>query len=305
MVDSRFEANAVIPTTGRTSLLAAVKSVCGQTIPVHPIVVLDRPEKAEDVRSVLEPFDHTLIVTSGATGGAAARNLGMEHSEADYICFLDDDDIWLPHKTEAQLEAFSEAKGSFMLSASAIIFDRTFDHVVIPKRPPETKDGIGSYMVQRPQLRFGSNVIQSSTVVVSKSVARRCKWNAELRKHQDWDFVARCLSFEDVKFVWVNDPLAIVTKGSEQSISMTSDWRASAQFLCHHKNALTRKATADFVWSHIIRASLHKGDIAGLRFALAERASMRPHWTAAAVGLSGAAAWLKSNWVASRSETVE
>lgn len=299
MVDTRFEANAVIPTTGRTSLVAAVRSVCRQTIPVHPIVVLDRPEKADEVRSVLEPFDHTLVVTAGSTGGAAARNLGMEHSRADYICFLDDDDIWLPHKTEAQLEACSKADGPLVLSASAMIFDRTFDHVVIPTMPPGTKDGIRSYMVQRPKLRFGSNVIQSSTVVVNQGVAKRCRWNAGLRKHQDWDFVARCLSFQDVSFVWVNDPLAVVAKGSQQSISMTSDWRASAQFLCDHKSGLSRRATADFLWSHIIRASLHNGDVDGLRFAFAQRESMRPHWTAAVVGLTGAAEWLKSTRVAS------
>ncbi|WP_353647252.1 glycosyltransferase family A protein [Mycobacterium sp. IS-1742] len=291
---------AVIPTTGRPSLAAAVKSVMRQTIPVHPIIVLDRPEKADDVRSVLDPFDHTLVITEGATGGAAARNLGIEHSEADYICFLDDDDTWLPHKTETQLEACSKVQSPFLLSASAMVFDRSFDHVVIPRRPPETQDGIGSYMVQRPELRFGSNVVQSSTLLMSKLLVQRCTWNANLRKHQDWDYVTRCLSFEDVNFVWVNEPLAIVTKGSQESISMTCDWRASAEFLRDHRNELSRKAAADFVWSQIIRASLQKGDFAGVRFALSQRELMRPHWTAAVVGLSGAAERLKQNYRASR-----
>lgn len=41
-------------------------------------------------------------------GVSSARNLGVKNSSAEWICFLDSDDEWLPSKLEAQLQYIQE-----------------------------------------------------------------------------------------------------------------------------------------------------------------------------------------------------
>lgn len=45
-----------------------------------------------------------LIAQIENSGAAKARNRGIQEACGQYLCFLDADDIWLPHKLESELE---------------------------------------------------------------------------------------------------------------------------------------------------------------------------------------------------------
>src|SRR4051812_23968700 len=97
----------VVPTMGRPEVLKALESVRGQTYTeVHTIVVLDDPSREPFVRGVLE--EETLIVTSGRTGGANARNVGLRAAATEFVAFLDDDDWWEPAKLSEQVQELLE-----------------------------------------------------------------------------------------------------------------------------------------------------------------------------------------------------
>jgi glycosyltransferase involved in cell wall biosynthesis len=70
-------------------------------------------------------------------GMSASRNLGIRHARADYIAFLDADDVWLPHKLEQQV-AILEANPRAGMVVGATHYwcgwtgrkqDARFDHV--------------------------------------------------------------------------------------------------------------------------------------------------------------------------------
>jgi glycosyltransferase involved in cell wall biosynthesis len=48
---------------------------------------------------------------------ATARNFGVNQARAALIAFLDDDDIWLPHKLERQMAAWNDSPGAGGVSA--------------------------------------------------------------------------------------------------------------------------------------------------------------------------------------------
>lgn len=87
----------VIPTCDRdrAKLLAqAVDSVLGQALPPAEVVVVsDGP--ADAVRAALANRS-VRIIEQPAAGEARARNSGIAATSSEWICFLDDDDLWHP-----------------------------------------------------------------------------------------------------------------------------------------------------------------------------------------------------------------
>ena len=101
--------SVIIPTYRRAeNLAAAVSSVLDQTYQNLEIFVVDdnepQSEDRQETALVMRSFEKDdrvrFIQLPKNMGGAAARNVGLYASTGDYICFLDDDDVFLPKKIE-------------------------------------------------------------------------------------------------------------------------------------------------------------------------------------------------------------
>lgn len=111
----------VVPTVGRPSLyrlLAELDGSAGPT-PTAVIVVDDRPEPdgALEVTSRLP----VTVLRSGGRGPAAARNTGWRATEADWICFLDDDVVPQPNWFAAVSEDLAKAEVEADVGSQAVI----------------------------------------------------------------------------------------------------------------------------------------------------------------------------------------
>lgn len=102
--------SVVIPTRNRAELLErAIKSVLLQTYNNWEIIIVD-DNSTDDTKLVVEKFNDDkirYITLIGKTGGAAARNVGINNANGEYVAFLDDDDEWLPEKLKKQFDLFS------------------------------------------------------------------------------------------------------------------------------------------------------------------------------------------------------
>jgi len=101
----------VIPTFGRPEdLKRAIESATAQTYRRCEVIVVDDNDPSSPFRQatevVMEDYraaDKVRYVKHPVNrNGAAARNTGVRESHGDYVCFLDDDDHFLPTKVEAQ-----------------------------------------------------------------------------------------------------------------------------------------------------------------------------------------------------------
>lgn len=109
--------DVVIPVyNGQETITAALNSVLiGQGGWVRRIIVVDdgsRDETAAIIRSLHSPLIE--LVSTPNQGVARARNLGIEKASAEWIAFLDADDLWMPGKLEAQLRSAKEAGAGFV-----------------------------------------------------------------------------------------------------------------------------------------------------------------------------------------------
>jgi len=98
--------SVVIPAHNRPELLPiAIQSALDQTHTPFEIIVVDdgsNPSLEPVVRAFADKRIR-FIRHAHPKGGNAARNVGIRAARGEYVAFLDDDDRWLPAKTEKQL----------------------------------------------------------------------------------------------------------------------------------------------------------------------------------------------------------
>jgi glycosyltransferase involved in cell wall biosynthesis len=107
MEQDRPLVSVIIPTHNRSSLLCeALASVMeqegrGELFELETIVVDDA--STDDTRRVAAEYPVRYIRHPTNLGLSAARNSGIAEARGRYVAFLDDDDLWLPHRLQVQL----------------------------------------------------------------------------------------------------------------------------------------------------------------------------------------------------------
>ncbi len=108
--------SVVIPMyNSAATVLAALESVAGQTLPPSQIVVVDdgsTDESAALVEQFLRREGHipSLLLRQSNQGPGAARDTGVKNARGDYVALLDADDTWMPDKLSVCAQAIAQHK---------------------------------------------------------------------------------------------------------------------------------------------------------------------------------------------------
>ena len=115
--------DVVIPVfNGQETIIAALNSVLtGQGGWVRRIIVVD-DGSSDNTAAIIRKLDSPLIelVSTPNQGVARARNLGIEKASAEWIAFLDADDVWMPGKLYAQLRCAEETGAGFVCGSISV-----------------------------------------------------------------------------------------------------------------------------------------------------------------------------------------
>jgi GT2 family glycosyltransferase len=110
-VERRRTVVIVVPTYNRRELVVeAVRSVVAQTYADWECLVVDNgsTDGTPEALAALGDDRVQVITTDKPIGGPAARNLGIARAEgAQWVAFLDSDDLWAPDKLERQVAALA------------------------------------------------------------------------------------------------------------------------------------------------------------------------------------------------------
>ncbi len=125
------------------------------------------------------------IIHKTNKNGSCARNTGIKNSVGEYICFLDDDDEFLPTKIEKQLNIFLK-KPNVGLTFSSVC-EKYADFSIV-HNVGEHNDLFKDYLIH-------NIFISSSSVMIKKNVIENIgPWDETFSRHQDYEFIARVLS---------------------------------------------------------------------------------------------------------------
>lgn len=119
--------SAIIPTLNMARFLPdAIASIARQDICVEEIIVVDCGS-SDDTKPVLERLRDDgapiRLIEIGEQNPAAARNKALENTGADFIAFLDADDLWPAGKLAAQLNFLAASPAKSIVSGLVTYFD--------------------------------------------------------------------------------------------------------------------------------------------------------------------------------------
>ena len=101
--------SVVVPVyNGARHVAAALESILGQKFRPREIIVVDDGSTDATPRVLKSCSDRIHTIRQDNRGPSAARNIGMAHSTAPLIAFLDADDVWLPEALTHHLAAFRD-----------------------------------------------------------------------------------------------------------------------------------------------------------------------------------------------------
>ncbi len=189
--------SVIIPTYKRPEMLArAIDSVLAQDYAhIEAIVVNDNPlESDEDRRTeeVLSAYAAELRVvalhTAGKTGGGAARNFAEKHCHGSYLTFLDDDDVYLPHKVSQQLSYMLEHDLDFCYTD---VCWYTPDEKLVEHRRLDYVQNFTKEELLRQHILH--SLSPSAIYMVKKSLYDMTEGFGEVPVGQDWFLMLRCI----------------------------------------------------------------------------------------------------------------
>jgi len=186
-----MKVSVIIPTYNRYQLLKrALKSVLNQTHLPDDIIVID-DGSGDETPKIQEEFPHIRYIRQENGGVASARNRGIEAARYELLAFLDDDDVWDPHKLAMQLPYHRDYAVTFCDER----WIRNEKEVKIPKR-------YAKFDVSNFTQILSHTIIAPSSLMVHKEVFEKVGiFDESLEVCEDYDLFLRIAKEYTLKYI--------------------------------------------------------------------------------------------------------
>jgi glycosyltransferase involved in cell wall biosynthesis len=185
---------------------SAVKSALGQTLFEIEVIVVD-DGSTDDTEDVLRPYladARFHFVKTENRGQPAAENTGIRMARANYVAFLDADDLWLPTKLEKQLALFHRDPDLGVAYTRRLLIDD--ENYLLEYRQPELYRG---HVLER---LFLNNFIPFPSSMVSRRVFDTVGlFNEKTRQVSDYEYWLRVAP--RFRFDYVDEALLLNRSG--------------------------------------------------------------------------------------------
>ena len=186
----------IIPTYNRALLIGeAIESVLNQSYRNYKIIIIDdgsTDNTHEVCHTYIDMHPDNIIYYYKKNGGcASARNYGLDRLDntAEYVCFLDSDDHFLPDKLKREVELLETSPDADFCYASSIIYTEELSgealHRVAAAGHPE------EFAIEH----FMTNEAKSNAMFYRRKILNNKRFDESLLHNEDSGFL-QCIAIE-------------------------------------------------------------------------------------------------------------
>jgi glycosyltransferase involved in cell wall biosynthesis len=231
---------AIITTHDRLQLLKrAIESVKQQTYNnIELIVVDDWSSDGTKEYCETQDFKYIYIPREESKGGNYARNLGIRNANGEYIAFLDDDDFWLPEKTEKQIQLLLREKCGLVFCGSTFEIIQSDGKIKrVDMLPNKKRSGDFSKLILQ------RIVTTTSAIIVSKKLLYDVGlFDETLKFWQEYEMTIRLAQV--TSFDFVSEPLLVYRVDTNDKNRLTNKfyaWKSAVKYIYRKHCALYSK----------------------------------------------------------------
>ena len=196
----------IIPTYDRTDFLKlTIESVINQTYENIEIIVIDDGTPHDGNLLLCQTFEKVKYIKIENSGGPAKpRNVGINLAKGKYAAFIDDDDLWLPHKIETQVNILEQnPEFGLVHSCCQVINENGVIQAQIAGRPGSIDVKHGDVSMRM----MGNWTLMTPSVLLNKTIVDKVGlFNEEMPSAgEDAEYWIRCSFFTE--FYYVDEPL--------------------------------------------------------------------------------------------------
>ncbi len=269
--------SVIIPTYRRAKeVRVAAESALAQTWKnLEVLVVSDGPDS--ETREAMRGLDHRLryIELAKNVGPAEARNAGVAASQGEWLTFLDDDDLMLPRKIEAEMRLADPQQPRRMISCRTL-YRRGQREDAWPDRPIAEGEDIADYILRRPSLLGRPGVIPIQSLLVHRSIVEKVPF-ATHADHEDWAWLLEAWHLAGARVVFAWEPLVVYNIATETiSRSRRMNWEESLRWAETYRPWIGDRAFSSFLCTKAALKARRAGDWKALRSITRKVAPCRP-----------------------------
>lgn len=268
--DSRPYVSVVVPTRDRPHFAhRAVLSALAQEEVSLEVLVVDDGGRRPLALNIDDPRIR-IIRNQESTGVSSARNRGLFEARAPWVAFLDDDDIWAPHKLKTQLDALRTERKRWSI-ASSVVVDLGGDTVSLGECPPDSQAVLDCLCVYNAVPGGGSGP------VVERSLLDEVGgFDERLSMVADWEMWHRLAHTEDCAIV--GEPLVGYLRHGTSMTANFADHRGEIDRMeratlryCSSSTAARRDRYLDWIANGTASVNPKKAAVLKFRIAMERR----------------------------------
>ena len=208
--------SVIIPTYNRAHCIRnAVESVIAQNYEQLEIIVVDDASRdnTEEIVASIKDSRIKYIYNQKNSGAAAARNIGIQVAQGNFIAFQDSDDIWLEGKLKKQLEVMKQGKYGMVYGC----IERSYLDGHKEKIPRDTIQKEAKQGIIYPYL-LAESYISTQTILVKREILEQVQgFDEAMKSYEDYDLALRIAKCCKVGFI---DQVLVQVNTLEDSIDM-------------------------------------------------------------------------------------
>lgn len=246
-----IDVSVIIPSIGRESLEAAIRSAKSQTkVNLEIIVIDDSPGQIINIHGV------QVLRTGGERGVSFARNMGVVVASGNWISFLDDDDTFVPEKLFKQINIMIEQNWDLSYTSSIFVGykNKRPKKTIIPGTNPLTQIYSGNNL-------FGSHYyLPLPSLVISKEVSTSIIFDEALSEREDLDYAHQAYK-KGFIIGQIPEPLVLIRKEPKRSLVRPSVYQDISW--ANYLSAIDENLAMRFLFFTALRNRLWCRDFSG------------------------------------------